>query len=147
MAPNEPPVIFTIGHGAAGFTRISELLAAHRIATVIDVRSHPYSRHAPDFNKDTLSALTSSAGFGYRWMGDTLGGLGEAPDAASFLASLQQVVALARTAPVVLLCAEGDPSRCHRSTVLAPALEHSGARVVHILPDGSTRVHQPSFEW
>jgi uncharacterized protein (DUF488 family) len=86
-------------------------------------------------------------GFGYRWMGDTLGGLGDTPDPASFLASLHHVLSLARSAPVVLLCAEGEPSRCHRSTVLAPALEDMGARITHILPDGSTQLHQPSFDW
>lgn len=147
MSQKEPPIIYTVGHGAADFPTVSDLLARHAIATIIDVRSRPYSRHATDFNKDTLSDLAQAAGFGYRWMGDTLGGLDGTPEAASFLAALHQVSALARTAPVVLLCAEGDPSRCHRSTVLAPALEEMGARVVHVLPDGSTRVHQPSFDW
>ena len=144
---SDRPPVFTIGHGASEFRMVADHLDRFGIATVIDVRSRPYSRHAPDFNKNTLSELATTAGFGYRWMGDSLGGLGETPDSASFLASLHQVVTLARTAPVVLLCAEGDPSRCHRSTLLAPALEEMGARIAHILPDGSSRPHQPSFGW
>ena len=141
------PSVFTIGHGAHSFRTIADSLDRFGIATVIDVRSRPYSRHAPDFNKGTLAELATTTGFGYRWMGDTLGGLDDTPDPASFLASLHQVLTLARTAPVVLLCAEGEPSRCHRSTVLAPALEGLGARITHILPDGSTQLHQPSFDW
>jgi len=137
--------VFTIGHGANDFRTIADRLAHFGVATVIDVRTHPFSRHAPEFNKDTLSQLAATAGFGYRWMGDTLGGLGETPDPASFLASLHQVLTLASSAPVVLLCAEGEPSRCHRSTVLAPPLEEMGARITHILPDGSGQPHQPSF--
>jgi uncharacterized protein (DUF488 family) len=141
------PSVFTIGHGAHNFRTIADLLDRFGIATVIDVRSRPFSRHAPDFNKDTLAELATTTGFGYRWMGDTLGGLGDTPDPASFLASLHQVLTLARNAPVVLLCAEGEPSRCHRSTVLAPALEELGAQITHILSDGSTQLHQPSFDW
>lgn len=137
--------VFTIGHGANDFRVIADRLEHFGIATVIDVRTHPFSRHAPDFNRDVLSGLAATAGFGYRWMGDTLGGLGETPDPAPFLASLHQVVKLASSAPVVLLCAEGEPSRCHRSTVLAPALEEMGAQITHILPDGSTQLQQPSF--
>jgi uncharacterized protein (DUF488 family) len=139
--------VFTIGHGAQDFRKIADVLGRFGIATVIDVRSRPYSRHAPEFNKDSLAELATTMGFGYRWMGDTLGGLGDTPDPASFLASLHHVLSLARSAPVVLLCAEGEPSRCHRSTVLAPALEDMGARITHILPDGSTQLHQPSFDW
>jgi uncharacterized protein (DUF488 family) len=139
--------IFTIGHGANDFRTIADFLNRFGIATVIDVRSRPYSRHAPEFNKDSIAELAATAGFGYRWMGDTLGGLGGTPDPASFLASLHQVLTLAHSAPVVLLCAEGEPSRCHRSTVLAPPLEQMGARIMHILPNGSTQLHQPSFDW
>ncbi|NIA24272.1 MAG: DUF488 family protein [Gammaproteobacteria bacterium] len=145
MPSNEPPIVYTIGHGANGFPTIAAVLDRHRIATLIDVRSRPYSQHAPDFRRETLSPLAQAAGFGYRWFGDTLGGLGETPHPASLLASLAQVISLARTAPVALLCAEGEPTRCHRSTVLAPRLEDMGARVVHILPDGSTRPHQPTL--
>jgi uncharacterized protein (DUF488 family) len=145
MPSTQPPTVYTIGHGARDFTSLATVLDRYRIATVIDVRSRPASRHAPDFDKDALTALAQASGFGYRWMGDTLGGLGEAPDPASFLASLTQVISLTRAAPVVLLCAEGEPDHCHRSTVLAPHLEEMGARVVHILPDGSARPHQPTL--
>lgn len=145
MPINDHPTVYTIGHGTRGFSAVAAMLDRYRIATLIDVRSQPYSRHAPDFRKETLAVLTRAAGFGYRWLGDTLGGRGEAPDAAAFLASIAQVVALARDAPVVLLCAEGEPDRCHRSTLLAPRLEDAGALVVHILPDGSTRPHQPTL--
>jgi uncharacterized protein (DUF488 family) len=147
MTPNEPPVVYTIGHGAGSFSTLSGFLDRFNIATVIDVRTRPYSRHAPDFRRETLEHLTTSAGFGYRWMGDTLGGLGEAPEPGAFLASLHTVLTLTKEAPVVLLCAETDPAHCHRSTILAPALEQQGARVVHILSDGSTRFQQPTFDW
>ncbi len=145
MPVNEYPIVYTIGHGTRNFSALAAMLDRYRIATVIDVRSQPYSRHAPDFRKETLAALARAEGFGYRWLGETLGGRGATPDAAAFLASIAQVIALARDAPVVLLCAEGEPDRCHRSMLLAPRLEDAGALVVHILPDGSTRPHQPTL--
>jgi uncharacterized protein (DUF488 family) len=39
--------VFTIGHGAQDFRKIADVLGRFGIATVIDVRSRPYSRHAP----------------------------------------------------------------------------------------------------
>ncbi|NOY54796.1 MAG: DUF488 domain-containing protein [Actinobacteria bacterium] len=145
MPANQHPIVYTIGHGTKDFHAIAAVLDNYRIATLIDVRSRPYSRHAPDFRRETLSPLARTAGFGYRWFGNTLGGLDETPHPASFLASITQVISLARTAPVALLCAEGEPTGCHRSTLLAPRLEDMGARVVHILPDGSARPHQPTL--
>jgi len=145
MSSNEPPIVYTIGHGAKSFSAVAAMLDQYRIATLIDVRSRPYSHYAPDFRKEALSPLARVAGFGYRWFGDTLGGLGETPDPASFLASITQVISLTRSAPVVLLCSEGDPANCHRSTLLAPRIEDMGARVVHILPDGTTMPHQPTL--
>ncbi|HSR15991.1 MAG TPA: DUF488 domain-containing protein, partial [Gemmatimonadales bacterium] len=82
------------------------------------------------------------AGLGYRWMGRALGGRSR-PGAAQFAAAVDEVAALAAGGPVALLCAETDPASCHRSLVLAPALEARGATVWHILPDGTAAPHQP----
>jgi uncharacterized protein (DUF488 family) len=153
-------VIWTIGHGGRTFVEIEHLLAEHGISAVVDVRSRPYSRHAPDFTKAALAELCADAGLGYRWLGETLGGRPDdprlllpsgAPDlerlAASpgFLGGVEELIALARTAPTAILCAETDPTGCHRATVIAPALEERGFDVEHILGDGSVIRHQPAL--
>ena len=152
--------IFTVGHGNAPFPEIHRILRLHGVATVVDVRSTPYSKYAPDFRKSALTEFAAAVGLGYRWMGNRLGGrpAGSSPattqvvtnqetlvDSASFQGALAEVIALNETGPVALLCSERDPEHCHRLRTLAPHLEAHGIEVFHILPDGAARRHQPSL--
>ena len=119
----------------------------------------PYSKHAPDFTKAELEAITAEAGLGYRWLGDHLGGRPDDPDvladgtpdrakvirSATFVAGITELMAIARSSRVAILCAEIDHRHCHRNTWLAPALERAGARVWHIDADGAADAHQPDL--
>lgn len=134
--------IWTIGHGARDFDALAQALSSHGVQTIVDVRSQPYSKHAPEFAKRTLEEEAASAGFGYRWMGRTLGGRPLQP-LDVLAAGLEELAGLCATSTVVLLCAEADPTRCHRSTALAPQLAGAGYEVIHILGDGAAAPHQP----
>lgn len=153
-----PATIHTIGHGLAGFGRVAAVLEQHGVATIVDVRSQPFSRHAPEFSRRVLEELAAAAGLGYRWMGDHLGGRPDdlallladgTPDyeairrSPGFRAALVHLAAIAADAGVALLCAEERPERCHRALLIAPALEEMGLRVVHLLHDGTALAHQP----
>ena len=152
--------IWTIGHGADSFEDFERRIGTLGIATIVDVRSRPYSRHAPDFSKPALQEFCADAGLSYRWMGGGLGGRpadptlltsdGEFDMAAmrsspAFVGAIEELRAVAAASPTVVLCAEGDPAGCHRSTLIAPALEAAGFTVTDILKDGSTRRHQPEL--
>ena len=78
-------------------------------------------------------------------MGRTLGGK-PLPAAEQLAAGLDELTGLCASSHVVLLCAEGDPRRCHRDHLLAPALAERGYEVVHILPDGATAPYQDRLE-
>ena len=152
-----PATIYTIGHGRAGFAEVAAVLEQHGVATVIDVRSRPVSRHAPEFSRRVLEELAATAGIGYRWMGDALGGRpddsallrpdGE-PDyeairrSPRFQAALVDLTAIAAGAGVALLCSEERPEHCHRALLIAPALQELGWRVIHLLHDGTALAHQ-----
>jgi len=153
-----PTTIYTIGHGRAGFAEVAAVLEQHGVPTLVDVRSQPVSRHAPEFSRRVLEELAASAGLGYRWMGDVLGGRPDDPalrlpdgspdyDAIrrspGFRAALVHVAAISAEARVALLCAEERPEHCHRALLIAPALEELGLRVVHLLHDGTALAHQP----
>ena len=160
MNRTDASTIYTIGHGSEPFSNLEDRLALHHVQSIVDVRSVPYSKHAPDFRKKELEVNATAAGLGYRWLGDRLGGLptdpellapSGAPDYAkvaatpAFAAGLDEVEALAAGSRVVLVCSELDPEHCHRAQLLAPALEVRGYRVVHIGRDGVGRVHQPGM--
>ncbi len=143
--------LFTIGHSRHPIERFVALLAHHRIALVVDARSRPFSRFNPHFNRERLARALADAGIGYEWRGAALGGRPEDPSFllsdgtldrealwrwAPLVEALDAVAAAARKAPVALLCAEEDPRRCHRRTLLTPPMVAHGFAVGHIRGDG-----------
>lgn len=146
--------IFTLGHSNHSTTTFLGLLAAHDLQVVVDVRSAPYSRHVPHFNKRDLAALLERNGYRYLFMGDCIGGK---PDDPAFLDGAGHVDygkiaaterfqkgidrlldGLARGWRITLLCAEEDPARCHRQWLIARELEQNrNIPVLHIRADGS----------
>jgi uncharacterized protein (DUF488 family) len=146
-------VLFTIGHGALPFDDLLRRLETRGVRTVLDVRSQPYSSHAPHYNRHELEEGLIADGISYRWMGDHLGGKplrpgGAAPisDPPRLAAGVTEAAGLARGATSALLCAELDPAHCHRRTALAEPFEDAGFTVVHILGDGSDLTHQPTLD-
>lgn len=137
--------IWTIGHADHDFDTIATWLGDHGVQTIVDVRSQPYSKWAPDFMKANLAESAAAAGFGYRWMGRTLGGRPPA-EPAQLAAGLDELIGLCASSHVVLLCAEEDPLRCHRDELLAPALTELGFEVFHILAGGESTHYQDRLQ-
>lgn len=153
-------IIYTIGHGNESFEHLATRLGPHMVQTIVDIRSVPYSRHAPEFAQRELRAIAAERGFGYRWLGDRFGGrpahpsvsdadgnldhaaLARSPDFAAALAELDGLTAVST---VTLLCSEISPETCRRMLWVAPVLEARGYRVMHILGDGSIIPHQPTL--
>ena len=71
--------IFTIGHSNHSLEGFLALLAKRRIAAVADVRSAPYSRFNPHFDRKALAAALEACGIGYRYFGRELGGRPDDP--------------------------------------------------------------------
>ncbi len=148
-----PTALYSIGHSNVAAERLIALLEQHSIRTLCDVRSAPYSRYNPQFNREALAETLRAAGIAYRFMGDTLGGKptdgalrtedGALPDYARIAASphfqrgLNQLIDLGRRAPTAFMCSEADYHGCHRHRLIAPALIERGVLVWHIMPDGS----------
>jgi uncharacterized protein (DUF488 family) len=148
-----PTTLYSIGHSNVAAERLIALLEQHRIQTLCDVRSAPYSRYNPQFNREALAATLRTAGITYRFMGDTLGGkptdgalrtedgaladyekIAASPD---FQYAIGQLIELGRSAPTAFMCGEADYHGCHRHRLIAPALITRRVHVWHILPDGS----------
>lgn len=148
--------LFTIGHSNHPVDRFLELLAAHGVTALADVRSHPVSRFNPQYNRGALEAALEGAGIAYRYLGRELGARTNDPNCivegkVSYarvaqteafrrgLAGLREAMDLQR---VALMCAEKDPLACHRTILVARPLFEAGVPVVHLLADGSTEPHE-----
>ena len=73
--PESPALtIYTIGHSDHTRPAFVDLLRKFDVALLVDVRSQPYSRWTPQFNREDLAHDLEEAGIAYRSMGDSLGG-------------------------------------------------------------------------
>lgn len=149
--------VLTIGHSNRSELHLIELLRAHDVAAVVDVRSTPYSEWSPQFNRSAVAASLKEHGIAYSYLGGELGVRSDDPscyeggrvvyarlaDTEQFQRGLRRVVKGARSRRLALMCAEQDPIDCHRSILLAPQLAQFGVGVSHILhPDGELESQQ-----
>jgi uncharacterized protein (DUF488 family) len=118
--------VYTIGHSNKPISEFIAVLRQAGIGTVWDVRSRPYSRFNPQFNKAKLHGSLEVAGIGYRFMGDRLGGLAENHGWA------EAVYELACTENTVIMCSEMKIENCHRHTKVEPDLLRLGVTVRHL---------------
>jgi uncharacterized protein (DUF488 family) len=147
-------LIHTIGHSDHTIPAFVDLLRRHGITLVVDVRSQPYSRWAHQFNRETLARDLQDVGITYRFMGDALGGrpadptlydpgeehpdyqrVGQSP---AYQSGIDQLLDLAQTEQVAVMCSEGEHRHCHRHLLITQTLLERGVRVLHIQPDGTT---------
>ena len=152
--------LYTIGHSTRTLDEIVDLLRAHQVSILVDIRTIPRSRHNPQFNLEALRSALPRRHIRYAHL-PSLGGLRRArPDSpnagwrnASFRGyadymltddfehGLAEVEALTKDGTLALMCAEAVPWRCHRSLV-ADALTVRGADVEDIIGPGSSHPHR-----
>src|SRR5687768_17542265 len=73
-ADSEKQKIFTIGHSTRTFREFLELLKAHSINRLVDIRTIPRSRFNPQFNQQILKKRLKNHSVSYVYM-KGLGGL------------------------------------------------------------------------
>lgn len=151
--------VYTIGHSNGTAEHLLEMLEQHGITAVADVRSRPYSRFSPQFNREALANALKNSGREYVFLGPELGARSEDP--ACYRDGRAQYALIAKTPlfergverlltgmenfRVAILCAEKEPLGCHRSILIARYLHERGILVRHILEDGSLEDHDASL--
>ncbi len=152
---SKPDTVFTIGHSRHAPDVLIELLQRHGITAVCDVRSKPFSRMNPQFNRDELQATLWENGIAYRFMGKELGGRSDDPACyvdgrvsyrriaatPSFQSGLKRVIGGMKDFQIALMCAEKEPLDCHRTILVSRRLVEQGTPVEHIHADGSLESH------
>jgi uncharacterized protein (DUF488 family) len=142
----------TIGYEKASLAGFLQALKDANVATLVDVRNHPWSQR-PEFRRDALRRHLLAAGIGYvhiRALGNPDKGraAAKAGDGASYRAhmaaqiasadgqkGLARIVDLARKGAVALMCYERDPARCHRSMVAEALTARGLAPPVHLFAE------------
>lgn len=159
MSTTNNPV-FTIGHSNLALDSFIALLHQHHVTALADVRSAPYSRFNPQFNRESLAGSLKRCGIEYVYIGHELGGRSDDPtcyedgrvrydrvaETDLFRHGLDRVVHGADNHHIVLLCAEREPLECHRTLLVAPALDERGVEVVHIHADGRLEPHGEAMD-
>ncbi len=153
--PSDPRAVLTVGYAHRTLTELGGLLRRSGVRIVADVRSSPFSRPWPEFNRPHLSEHLPKLGITYHPLRD-LGGKGReaserSPNAGlpggwrayadhmrseAFARGLRRLTTLAGVGPVAILCTETDPALCHRR-LIADALTVQGVPVLHL--DGAGR--------
>lgn len=151
--------VLTIGHSTHSIEKFVELLRMNGVTAVADVRSAPFSRFNPQFNKAALESALRENGIAYVFMGKELGARSEDPSCyengrvrygrlaktALFKAGIEQVKKGMATHRVALMCAEKEPLECHRTLLVSRALERDGVPIAHIHADGRLEAHHDAM--
>jgi uncharacterized protein (DUF488 family) len=128
-----------------------DLLRRHSVQVIADVRSHPYSKYASQFDHELLMNALRAAGFQYVYLGAELGGrprrdayhdakghvlYDKVAESSAFQEGLARLEKGLRQYVVAMLCAEEDPTGCHRRLLVGRVLAERGVAVRHIRGDG-----------
>jgi uncharacterized protein (DUF488 family) len=154
------PVIYTIGHSTRTTKRFIDILHAHGIKKIVDVRTIPKSRHNPQFNQDELRASLAGVKIRYEhlkslgglrhaiknsinlgWENASFRGFADYMQTDSFSRGLERLEKIAQKQTTAIMCAEAVPWRCHRS-LIADALTKKKWLVLHIQSGKTVRPHK-----
>lgn len=152
--------IFSIGHSTHPVECFIALLKQHGIDVVADVRSSPFSRFNPQFNRDGLAHALRQSGIKYAFFGDELGARVDNPSCYvegkvqyarlaardEFRHAIARLIKGAANHRIALMCAEKEPLDCHRTILVSQALVKAGCEVNHIHSDGSLELQNAALE-
>jgi uncharacterized protein (DUF488 family) len=145
-------MIFTIGHSNHSLDKFIGLLKSNNIDVLVDIRSNPFSRFSPHFNKRRIEEAVKAGGMEYVFVGKELGGRPEASEfydegggvlydrlaeSPLFLEGIDRLMKGIKSYRVAIMCGEEDPAKCHRRVLVGRVLAKRGVRVQHIRGDST----------
>lgn len=157
--------LYTIGHSTRTLDELVEVLQAHSIRRLVDIRAFPMSRRLPHFNRENLERELPEHGIEYVWM-RSLGGYRkktreDSPNvglrnasfrnyadymlSTEFQKAASELVKLAEQSPTAYMCAERVYFHCHRMLVSDYLVAH-GHEVFHIDGTRPGRPHKLTAE-
>lgn len=145
--------VFTIGHSTRELDELEQVLKAHGVEILADVRTVPRSRRVPWFNRENLPQELEKRGITYRhleklgglrhsrkdsinqgWQNKSFRGYADYMQTPGFAEGMEELIGLTREGTVAIMCAEAVPWRCHRRMV-GDALLVRGFEVIDIFSE------------
>ena len=152
--------MWTVGHSTRALAELVDLVRAHGVATIADVRKIPRSRRHPQFDAATLPVTLGAAGLAYvhlpelggfrrarpdsvnrGWRHPSFRGYADYMQTTEFAAALDRLIGIGREQPTAIMCAEANWRQCHRS-LIADALVARGEPVLHIVAPHRAEPHR-----
>jgi uncharacterized protein (DUF488 family) len=141
--------VFTIGHSTHSYEHFLALLRCASINAVADVRTSPYSRNFPHFNRESIRDEFRRDNIAYVFLGNELGGrpnlkslfrngvadYERMAETTAFQLGLVRIIEGAKKYRIAMMCSEHHPLDCHRCLLVGRALYERGVKVRHILSD------------
>jgi uncharacterized protein (DUF488 family) len=135
------------------------LLERHGVTALADVRSMPYSRFNPQYNRKALTQSLNLAGIEYVFLGAELGARSSDPacyeegkvsyarlaSTPAFQRGIDRLQAGMASHRIAIMCAEKEPLDCHRTILVARELRKRRVEVSHILASGEVEPHDATI--
>src|SRR5260221_8567835 len=152
----QPLEVLSVGHSTLGYDKFLLSIRRAGVTAIADVRSAPYSRYNPQFNRETLKDELRLDGIAYVFLGEQLGGRPKGETffcdgvadyekmaaTPTFAEGLKRLVTGAKKYRIAMMCSEHDPLDCHRCLLVGRALFEKGVSVRHILSDETIISHK-----
>jgi uncharacterized protein (DUF488 family) len=156
----QAPSVLTIGHSNHPIEKFLRLLREQGVQVLVDARSQPFSRFSPQFSRKALERVVTEASIRYLFMGDLLGGRPEPRECYDaegnvdydlveaqefYQRGIERLLDGIARFRVCILCAEEDPTRCHRRLLITRTLVRRRVDVRHIRGTGGVE-SEPEIE-
>ena len=152
-------LIYTIGHSTLAMEEFIHLLKLHSVDAVADVRSNPYSKYQPQFNRESLHRDLRGSGIDYVFLGAELGARSTDPNcyvdgrvqydllalAPGYIRGIDRLVTGSKSHTIAVMCSEKEPLECHRTVLVARSLIERSTDVSHILSNGAVEPHDDTL--
>ena len=139
-------MIYTIGHSNISQEDFIEILKSFKIQLLVDVRSSPYSKFVPHFNRENIKTTLDDSNVNYIFMGRQIGGKPKdkkyykngnvnydlIAKTEHFKEGINKIIELNKDNKLVLMCSEEDPYSCHRHNLITQTLVKKDLEVIHI---------------
>lgn len=154
-----PHTLWTIGHSTRAWDDFVAMLDEAGIRVLADVRRFAGSRRNPQFSRDVMPQALAEAGIEYlplpgmggrrkpeadspntAWRVDAFRAYADYLASPDYIATRDELMAVAQRERTCVMCAEAVWWRCHRR-LIADDFTARGWTVIHLMAPGRTDVH------